>query len=140
MSMEEVSRTIKEIKALVENLQCRVEALEKAVKAGDISLRVEVPKVVLEKKPLEIRISEDELLGRIILLMKEGFFNDWKTTSDVANELIRRCWHPKDLKHIRPSLEQLVVLKVLERSKVKKRKGGGFKWVYRKSENLNLIE
>ena len=125
MSMEEVSRTIKEIKALVENLQCRVEALEKAVKAGDISLRVEVPKVVLEKKPLEIRISEDELLGRIILLMKEGFFNDWKTASDVANELIRRCWHPKDLKHIRPSLEQLVVLKVLERFKVKKRKGGG---------------
>jgi hypothetical protein len=140
MSIEEVSRTVKEMKALVENLQCRVEALEKAVKASNISLRVEVPKVVLEKKPLEIRISEDELLGRIILLMKEGFFNDWKTASDVANELIRRCWHPKDLKHIRPSLEQLVVLGALERSKVKRRKGGGFKWVYRKSRNLSLIE
>ncbi|MEM3546235.1 MAG: hypothetical protein QXU47_06665 [Candidatus Bathyarchaeia archaeon] len=54
--------------------------------------------------------------------------------------MIRRCWHPKDLKYIRPSLEQLVILGILERSKIRKRKGRGFKWVYSKSGNLNLTE
>jgi len=138
--MEEISRTVKEIKTLVENLQCRVEALEKAVKTSNVIVKVEVPKVILEKKALEIRIGEDELLGRMILLVKEGFFNEERTASDVADELIRRCWHPKDLKYIRPSLEQLVILGILERSKIRKRKGRGFKWVYSKSGNLNLTE
>ncbi|MBS7612220.1 hypothetical protein KEJ27_08495 [Candidatus Bathyarchaeota archaeon] len=140
MSMEEISRTVKEIKTLIENLQCRVEALEKAVKASSVIVEVEVPKVILEKKTLDIRIGEDELLGRIILLVKEGFFNEERTANEVADELIRRCWHPKDLKHIRPSLEQLVVLGILERSKIRRKKGRGFKWVYSKNKALNLAE
>lgn len=37
-----------------------------------MTVKVEVSKVILEKKTLDIRISEDELLGRIILLVKEG--------------------------------------------------------------------
>lgn len=140
MNMEEINRTVKEIKTLVKNLQCRVEVLEKIVKTGNVTVKVEVPKVILEKKALEIRISEDELLGRMILLVKEGFFNEERTANDVADELIRRCWHPKDLKYIRPSLEQLVVLGILERSKIRRKKGRGFKWVYSKSETINLAE
>jgi len=129
------------LKSLIEGLECRVKGLERALKAfrGSVKLEVEVPRVILERKPLDIRISEDELPGRIILLVKDGFFDDGKTASDVVNELIRRCWHPKDLKHVRPSLEQLTALGVLERSREKKVRGKGFKWVYRKGD-LKIIE
>jgi hypothetical protein len=50
----------------------------------------------------------------------------------VVNELMRRCWHPKDLEHVRPTLEQLVALGVLDRAKEKRRRGKGLRWVYRK--------
>jgi hypothetical protein len=33
----------------------------------------------------------------------------------VANELLKRGWTPKDFKHVRPALEHLVALDVLER-------------------------
>jgi len=132
---------VRELKAIVESLECRVEALEKAVKGrGNITLRVDVPRVILEKKPIDIRISEEELTGRIIMLAIEGFFDDGKTSGDVANELIRRCWHPKDLKHVRPALEHLTALGILDRTKEKRKRGKGLKWVYKKGENLKIIE
>jgi len=132
---------VRELKALVESLECRVKALEKAVRGGsEITLMVEVPRVILEKKPLDIRISEEELTGRIIMLVREGFFDDGKTSGDVANELMRRCWHPKDLKHVRPALEHLTALGILDRTKEKRKRGKGVKWVYRKGENFKVLE
>jgi hypothetical protein len=35
----------------------------------------------------------------------------------VAKELLRRGWAPKDFKHVRPALEHLVALEVLERQR-----------------------
>ena len=140
MSLEEVFRRLKEVESRLESLECRFEALEKIVKRYDVRLTVEVPKVILEKKPLDIRIGEDELLGRIVLLVKEGFFDGGRTASEVANELIHRCWHPKDLQHIRPTLEQLTALGVLDRVREKKQRGKGLKWVYRRGRNLKFLE
>ena len=94
----------------LDSLECRLEALEKVVSKENINLNIEVPRVILEKKPLDVRVNEDELLGRIILLVREGFFDGGRTASEVANELMRRCWHPKDLQHVRPTLEQLTAL------------------------------
>jgi hypothetical protein len=132
MGLEDVVRRLEELKSRLDSLECRFEALEKVVGKANVRLNVEVPKVILEKKPLDIRIGEDELLGRILLLVKEGFFDGGRAASEVANELIRRCWHPKDLQHIRPTLEQLTALRILDRIKEKKQKGKGLKWVYKK--------
>jgi len=141
MGSDNLLEKVRELKALVESLECRVEALEKAVRGGgNITLKVEVPRVILEKKPLDIRISEEQLTGRIIMLAREGFFDDGKTSGDVANELMRRCWHPKDLKHVRPALEHLTALGILDRTKEKRKRGKGLKWVYRKGENLKVLE
>ena len=125
-------------------LEERIEALESQIKAlrkllGNMNVTVEVPRVILEKKPLDIRISEEELPGRIILLAQEGFFDQPRTVSEVAQELIRRCWHPKDLKHIRPAMEQLTALGILNRNREKRLKGKGTKWVYTRGEASLLL-
>jgi len=101
MELENLLEKLKEVESRLNSLECRLEALEKVINKGNINLNIEVPRVILEKKPLDIRINEDELLGRIILLAREGFFDGGRTASEVANELMRCCWHPKDLQHIR---------------------------------------
>ena len=78
-------------------------------------------------------------MGRIILLVREGFFDGGRTAGEVANELMRRCWHPKDLQHIRPTLEQLTALGILDRVKEKRQRGKGSKWVYR-AGNMQILE
>ena len=140
MEIEGSKEKIHELKLLIENLENRIEALERMIRGGKVDLKVEVPKVVLKKEPLDIRISEEELPGRIILLVKGGFFDEGKTNSQIASELIRRCWHPKNLKHIRPSLEHLTALGVLSRTKERRKRGEGFKWVYKKSGELKISE
>jgi hypothetical protein len=80
-----------------------------------------------------VKISEDELYGRMIRLALEGFFDEWRSASDVAKELLRRGWAPKDFKHVRPALEHLVALEVLERERKSGRKA---KWLYRKARNF----
>ena len=50
---------LKEIESRLDSLECRLEALEKVINKGNINLNIEVPRVILEKKPLDIRISED---------------------------------------------------------------------------------
>jgi hypothetical protein len=52
----------------------------------------------------------------------------------VAKELLRRGWAPKDFKHVRPALEHLVALEVLERERKPGRKA---KWLYRKAARFN---
>jgi hypothetical protein len=139
--LEEVLKEIREVKSRLDSLECRLEALEKVLGKTNINLSVEVPKVIIERKPLDVRIGEDELPGRIILLVKEGFFDGGRTAGEVANELIRRCWHPKDLEHVRPSLEQLTALGILDRVREKRQRGKGLKWVYKpgKTEVLEKI-
>jgi hypothetical protein len=51
----------------------------------------------------------------------------------VANELLRRGWAPKDFKHVRPALEHLVALEVLERERKPGRKA---KRLFRKAKNF----
>jgi len=51
----------------------------------------------------------------------------------VAKELLRRGWAPKDFKHVRPALEHLVALEVLERER---RPGRKAKWLYWKAEKI----
>jgi len=51
----------------------------------------------------------------------------------VAKGLLRRGCAPKDFKHVRPALEQLVALEVLKREKMPGRKA---KRLYRKAENF----
>ena len=51
----------------------------------------------------------------------------------MAKELLRRGWAPKDFKHVRPALEQLVALEVLERER---RPGRKAKWLFRKAEKF----
>jgi hypothetical protein len=51
----------------------------------------------------------------------------------VANELLRRGWAPKDFKHVRPALEHLVALEVLERERKPGRKA---KWLFSKAKNF----
>jgi hypothetical protein len=80
-----------------------------------------------------VKVSEDELYGRIIGLALDGFFDEWRSASDVAKELLRRGWAPKDFKHVRPALEQLVVLEELERERKSGRKA---KWFFKKAENF----
>ena len=49
MELENLLEKLKEIESRLDSLECRLEALEKVVSKGDISLSVEVPKVILEK-------------------------------------------------------------------------------------------
>ena len=51
----------------------------------------------------------------------------------MANELLKRGWTPKDFKHVRPALEHLVALNVLER---KRKPGRKAKWFFRKVDKL----
>lgn len=51
----------------------------------------------------------------------------------MASELLRRGWAPKDFKHVRPALEQLVSLQLLERRRPRNRRA---KWIYRAAPDL----
>jgi hypothetical protein len=122
----------------IEELKHKVEALEQLVrsiisKVPEVKIECSVPKIVYERKYEYVKISEDELYGRIIRLALEGFFDEWRSARDVTSELLRRGWAPKDFKHIRPALEHLVALEVLERERKPRRKA---KWLYRKAEKL----
>jgi hypothetical protein len=119
-------------------LKRRVEALEQLVssilsKVPEVRIECSVPKIVYERRYEYIKISEDELYGRIIRLALDGFFDEWRSASDVARELLRRGWAPKDFKHVRPALEHLVALEVLERERNPGRKA---KWLFRKAKNF----
>jgi hypothetical protein len=79
----------------VEELKHRVEALEQLVrsilsKVIEVKIEYSVPKIVYERRYEYVKISEDEIYGRIIRLALEGFFDEWRSTSDVAKELLRR--------------------------------------------------
>jgi hypothetical protein len=122
----------------VEELKHRVEALEQLVrsilsKVPEVRIECSVPKIVYERKYEYVKVSEDELYGRIIRLAMDGFFDEWRSASDVAKELLRRGWAPKDFKHVRPALEHLVALEVLERERKPGRKA---KWLFKKAENF----
>jgi hypothetical protein len=96
----------------IEGLKHRVEALEQLVrsilsKVPEVRIECSVPKIVYERKYEYVKVSEDELYGRIIRLALEGFFDEWRSASDVAKELLRRGWAPRDFKHVRPALEHL---------------------------------
>lgn len=129
---------------VLEDLKHRIESLELAVqtilrKVPEVKLSVEVPVVVLERRPVYIKIPEDELHGRIILLALEGFLDEYRTAGEVASELLRRGWAPKDFKYVRPVLEHLVSIGILERVKgqrVKGRRGRSAKWLYKAAENI----
>jgi hypothetical protein len=122
----------------IEELKQRVEALEQLArsilsKIPEVRIECSVPRIVYERRYEYVKISEDELYGRIIRLALEGFFDEWRSTRDVTSELLRRGWAPKDFKHVRPALEHLVALEVLERERKPGRKA---KWLYRKAEKL----
>jgi uncharacterized protein (DUF2384 family) len=122
----------------IEELKHRVEALEQLArsilsKVPDVKIECSVPKIVYERKYEHIKVSEDELYGRIIRLALDGFFDEWRSASDVARELLRRGWAPKDFKHVRPALEHLVAMEVLERER---KPGRRAKWLYRKAEKF----
>ena len=132
---------------LLLELKHRVEALELAVdtilkRVPEVRISVEVPKVILERKPVYVKIDEEEIHGRIILLALEGFLDEWRSAGEIASELLRRGWAPKDFKYVRPALEHLVSLGVLERVRGKKRgRGRKAKWLYRAVEDLkNKVE
>jgi hypothetical protein len=122
----------------IEELKHKVEALEQLVcsiltKVPEVRIECSVPKIVYERKYEYVKVSEDELYGRIIRLALEGFFDEWRSASDVAKELLRRGWAPKDFKHVRPALEHLVALEVLKRERKPRRRA---KWLYRKTDKL----
>jgi uncharacterized protein (DUF2384 family) len=122
----------------IEELKHRVEALEQLVrsilsKVPEVRIERSVPKIIYERRYEYVKISEDELYGRIFRLVLDGFFDEWRSASDVARELLRRGWAPKDFKHVRPALEHLVALEVLERERKPGRKA---KWLYRKAGKL----
>lgn len=127
---------------MLTELKHRVEALELAVdtllrRVPEIRISVEVPRVVLEKKPICVKVNEREIHGRIILLALDGFLDEWRTAGDVASELLRRGWAPRDFKHVRPALEHLVSLGILERVKARRSgRGRRAKWLYKAAENL----
>jgi hypothetical protein len=122
----------------IEELRHRVEALEQLVRAilskiPEVKIECSVPKIIYERRYEYVKVPEDELYGRIIRLALEGFLDEWRSASDVASELLRRGWAPKDFKHVRPALEHLTTLEVLERER---RPGRRAKWLYRKTDKL----
>jgi uncharacterized protein (DUF2384 family) len=93
----------------IEGLKHRVEVLEQLVrsiltKVPEVRIECSVPKIVYERRYEYVKVSEDELYGRIIRLALDGFFDEWGSASDAAKELLRRGWAPKDFNHIRPAL------------------------------------
>lgn len=135
--MEQVHEALKNLKHRVEALEFALETILR--KVPEINLSVEVPVVILERKPIYVKIPEDELHGRIILLSLEGFLDGWRTAGEVASELLRRGWAPKDFKYVRPALEHLVSLGLLERvraDRVRKSRGRRAKWLYRAVRDL----
>ena len=131
----DLAHKLKEVQHRVEVLEMRLNTLMKGV--DEVKVSVEVPRVILERKPVYVKVSERELLGRIILLALDGFLDDWRSAGAVASELLRRGWAPKDFKHVRPILEQLVSLGILERVKGYKRgRGRRARWLYRSSPEL----
>jgi uncharacterized protein (DUF2384 family) len=77
----------------IEELKHKVEALEQLVhtilsKVPEVRIECSVPKIVYERRYEYVKISEDELYG-------EGFFDEWRSASDVARELLRRGWAPR---------------------------------------------
>ena len=127
---------------LLLELKHRVEALELAVdtilkRVPEVRISVEVPKVILERRPIYVKIDEGEIHGRIILLALDGFLDEWRSAGEVASELLRRGWAPRDFKHVRPALEHLVSLGLLERTQGRRRgRGRRAKWLYKSSPEL----
>lgn len=127
---------------MILELKHRIEALELAVdtilrRVPEVRISVEVPKVILEKRPVYVKVDENELHGRIILLALDGFLDEWRAAGEVASELLRRGWAPRDFKHIRPTLEHLVSLSLLERVRgLRKGKGRRAKWLYKAARDL----
>lgn len=133
--MEVKPKTILELKHRIEALELAVDTILNRV--PEVRISVEIPKVVLERKPVYVRIDEREIHGRIILLALNGFLDEWRTAGDVASELLRRGWAPKDFKHVRPALEHLVSLGLLERVQGKKKgRSRKPKWLYRAVKDL----
>ena len=133
--MEVKPETILELKHRIEALELAVDTILKRV--PEIRINVEIPKVILERKPVYVKIDEKETHGRIILLALDGFLDEWRTAGDIASELLRRGWAPKDFKHVRPALEHLVSLGLVERVQGKKRgRGRKPKWLYRAVKDL----
>ncbi|MCD6593118.1 hypothetical protein J7L00_03440 [Candidatus Bathyarchaeota archaeon] len=133
--MDVKPETILELKHRVEALEFAVDTILK--KIPEIRINVEVPKVVLEKKPIYVKIDEEEIHGRIILLALDGFLDEWRSAGEVASELLRRGWAPKDFKYVRPALEHLVSLGLLERIQGMKRgRGRKAKWLYKAVRDL----
>jgi hypothetical protein len=127
-------------KTRLKEFKHRVEALEQLVRAilskvPEIRIECSVPRIIYERRYEYVKVSEDELYGRIIRLALEGFFDEWRSAGDVASELLRRGWAPKDFKHVRPALE------VLERERLPRRRA---KWLFRKAgkfgERVSIME
>lgn len=133
--MDVKPETILELKHRIEALELAVDTILKRV--PEIRINVEVPKVVLEKKPIYVKIDEKEIHGRIILLALDGFLDGWRSAGEVASELLRRGWAPKDFKYVRPALEHLVSLGLLERIQgIKRGRGRRAKWLYKAVKDL----
>ena len=133
--MDVKPETILELKHRIEALELAVDTILKRV--PEIRINVEVPKVVLEKKPIYVKIDEKEIHGRIILLALDGFSDGWRSAGEVASELLRRGWAPKDFKYVRPALEHLVSLGLLERIQgIKRGRGRRAKWLYKAVKDL----
>ncbi len=54
-----------------------------------------------------VKVSEDELYGRISGLAIDGFRDEWRSLSEAAGELMRRGQAPSGRKHVRPALMHL---------------------------------
>jgi len=135
MRPQNLEKNIEELRHRIETLELALDTILK--KIPEIRISVEVPRVILEKKPVYVKIKSSELHGRIILLAIDGFLNDWKTAGDITSELVRRGWAPKDFKDIRPVLEHLVSLGLMERIRSpRKNRGRRAKWLYRAMDDL----
>jgi len=135
MRPQHLEKTIEELRHRIETLELALDTILK--KMPEIRINVEVPRVILEKKPVYIKVKSTELHGRIILLAIDGFLDDWRTAGDIASELVRKGWAPKDFKDVRPVLEHLVSLGLVERIRSpKKNRGRRAKWLYRAMEDL----
>jgi hypothetical protein len=58
-------------------------------KIPEVKIECSLPKIVYERRYEYVKISEDELYGRIIRLALEGFFDECRNDSDVAMGLLR---------------------------------------------------
>ncbi|MEN2974077.1 MAG: hypothetical protein ABDH32_00690 [Candidatus Caldarchaeales archaeon] len=135
MGLNRLERTVEELKHRVEMLELALDTILK--KIPEIRIVLEVPKVILEKKPVYVKIRSSELHGRVILLALDGFLNTWRTAGDITSELVRRGWAPKDFKEVRPILEHLVSLGIIERIRSNRRsRGRRAKWLYKAFDNI----